>query len=94
MNEQPIINIETAKTVIATMKTEFDSHDFLTVYIITNITSYLGLLKRFGSVETAHQQIGLFLLNNAKSLGISKKVEVESENIFGNITSCGLWERK
>ena len=93
MKEQPIINIDVAKTIIATMKPEFDSHDFLTIYIVTNITSYLMLLKRFGSVETTHQQIGQYLLNNSTSLGISKQGETESENIFGKINTCGLWKR-
>lgn len=93
MKEKPIINIDAAKTVIATMKSEFDSHDFLLIYITTNVTSYLGLLKRYRDVEIAHEQIGKFLQNNATKLGISKMGEVSSENIFGKTNTCGLWKK-
>ena len=93
MKEHPLISIETAKAVIEAMKPEFDSHDFLTIYIVTNIVSYLGLLKRYGSVEQAHIQVGLFLLNYADDLNISKQGENESENIFGKISSFGLCKR-
>lgn len=94
MKEQPLINIEVAKNVIATMKPTFDSHDFLTLFILTHTMEYLVLLRRYHSVETTHTQVGKFLLDKSDELYIRKIGESESENIFGNITPCGLWERR
>lgn len=93
-NTMPIINIDTAGRIIAVLKPAFDSHDFITLFIINNTVEYLALLRRYHSVETTHQQIGQFLLENAGQLHIIKVGGVESENIFGNITQCGLWERR
>jgi hypothetical protein len=93
-NTMPIINIDTAGRIIAVLKPTFDSHDFITLFILINTVEYLELLKRYHSVETAHQQVGQFLINNAIQLGIRKVGVVESENVFGNITQCALWERR
>ena len=90
----PIIDIATSERVIAVMKPTFDSHDFLTVYILTDTLGYLELLRRYHSVEIAHEQIGRYLIDHSEELGIRKIGEIESENIFGNITHCGLWERR
>lgn len=93
MKTQPVINLETAEHVIGTLKSDFDSHDFLLVYILSDTISYLTLLKRYGSVETTHQQVGQFLLSYASTLGIEKVGEVESENIFGKTNTCASWRR-
>lgn len=75
------------------MKKEFDTHELIIVFILSNTLSYLSLLRQYGSVETANQQIGRLLIDKASELGITKIGETQSENIFGNINTCALWRR-
>lgn len=90
----PIINIDNARNIVDAMKSTFDSHDFLTMFILSYTVEYLALLRRYHSVNSAHEQIGRYLINYSGELGIRKIGEIESENIFGNLNKCGLWEKR
>lgn len=91
--KENILNISNVDNVIRVMKKEFDTHELIIVFILSNTLSYLSLLRQYGSVETANQQIGRLLIDKASELGITKIGETQSENIFGNINTCALWKR-
>lgn len=91
--KENILNISNVHNVIRVMKKEFDTHELIIVFILSNTLSYLCLLRQYGSVETANQQIGRLLIDKASELGITKIGETQSENIFGNINTCALWKR-
>lgn len=93
MKDYKILCIKDAYSVISVLKPQFDSHDFITIYILTFTTHYLELLKKYKSVETTHQQIGQFLQQHSDDLNISKQGEIESENILGNYNVCTLWKK-
>lgn len=92
--DSQITYFATAQKIISALKYEFDSHDFLMTFILIDTLSYLGLLKRCGSVEIAHQQIGQFLSNHSTKLKIEKVGDIDSENIFGKINKCALWRKQ
>ena len=82
--------------VIEKLNPEFDSHDFIKVFIFDYPESYGNLLVKHKNVTTAHAEIAKYLLNHAKGLNIEKCSGFqsnESMDIFGNQTECAAWKK-
>lgn len=94
MGNRPLINIESARRIIESLKSSFDSHDFIMTLALSDTVTYLGLLRRFHRVITTNQKIGDYLLKYSEDLDIYKIGEINSENLLGNPSKCGLWEKK
>lgn len=89
-------NIDAVRAVIDEMDDEFDSHDFIKNFSREIELDYVYLLATAGTAtpfQTVHSQIGMFLINNENNLNIRNVERVNSENIFGNVTPCALWEK-
>ncbi|MBR6929846.1 MAG: hypothetical protein IKH61_06415 [Bacteroidales bacterium] len=82
-----------ANAVVEQMPSKFNSHQFITRYILCYTWSYLSILKEYKDVEIAHREIGKFLKKNDTKLGIKKTGLEPSENIFGNIDNIASWEK-
>lgn len=88
------MNRQSVMTVIDLMPKEFDSHDFILKFLEKYPAEYGKLLIKHSSVNTAHAEIGNFLLNNSENLNIEYKGEHESLNIFRNMSPCAKWHKK
>ncbi len=78
------------------MDDKFDSHDFIKNFSGEIELDYVNLLataRTMTPFQTVHSQIGMFLSNNQNNLNIRYVEDVNSENIFGNVTPCALWEK-
>ena len=92
MNE----NIDAVRAVIDEMDDKFDSHDFIKKFSKEIELDYVYLLATAGTMtpfQTVHSQIGMFLSNNQNNLNIRYVEDVNSENIFGNVTECASWKK-
>lgn len=90
-------NIDAVRAVIDEMDDKFDSHDFIKKFSKKIELDYVYLLATAGTTTPfhyVHLQIGRFLSYNQKSLGINNVEDVNSENIFGNVTECASWRKK
>ena len=90
-----MITIEQAQRIIHRLGEEFDSHDFINVYMTLYERDYVHLLAEkidndhiFRSVNSA---IGKFLTDNQKELRISKNERKKSPNVRGNETENQCW---
>ncbi len=90
-----MITIEQAKRIIIRLEDEFDSHDFINVYMTLFEREYVSLLAEkidnehiFRSVNSL---IGKFLTDNQKELEISKNERKKSTNVRGNETENQCW---
>ena len=89
-------NLGAVRAVIKEMKDECDSHDFIKKFSREIELDYVYLLATAGTAtpfQTVHSQIGRFLRNNEDNLNIRYVEDVNSENIFGNVTECALWKK-
>lgn len=89
-------NIDAVRAVIDEMDDKFDSHDFIKKFSREIELDYVYLLATAGTMtpfHDVHLKIGKFLSSNQNILGISNVERVNSENIFGNVTECALWEK-
>lgn len=89
-------NIDAVRAVIDEMDDKFDSHDFIKKFSREIELDYVYLLATAGTAtpfQTVHSQIGRFLRNNEDNLNISYVEDVNSENIFGNVTECASWKK-
>lgn len=71
----------------------FDSHDFIKELMLRNRILYEEMVKKCGSVASAHGIISIFLLNHARALGIEKNGKILSENVNGKIRLCANWNK-
>lgn len=91
------MNIVQCNTVIKDLKDDFDSHDFIRKFMEKFPAEYGELLKTHNNVNTAHAEIGRYLLEN--SCDYSEKLEikqigvVDSLNVFLNMTPNALWHK-
>lgn len=90
-----MITIEQAQRIIHRLGDEFDSHDFINVYMTLFEREYVSLLTEkidnehiFRSVNSL---IGKFLTDNQNELGISKNERKKSTNVRGNETENQCW---
>ncbi len=88
-----MIAVQDALNAIDKMPAEFDSHEFILCFLNLYPRSYGELLVAHNRVQTAHAEIANFLRNNSAELGITKKGERVSPDIFGNLTECALWTK-
>jgi len=92
------MNIQQCTTVIGNLQNDFDSHDFILKFLEKYPVEYGKLLIKYKNVNTAHAEIGRFLLDNSEQylnhLKIEYKGEHESLNIFGNMSPCAKWHKK
>lgn len=72
---------------------EFDSHDFIRVFIELFPVSYGQLLIKHGSVPSAHGEIAGYLRNNSETLGITRFGNITSLDIFNKEVQCVLWKK-
>ena len=90
-----MITKEQAQRIIHRLGEEFDSHDFINVYMTLYEREYVSLLAEkidneqiFRSVNSL---IGKFLADNCKDLGITKNGRKTSSNVRGNETENQDW---
>ena len=90
-----MITIEQAQRIIRRLGDEFDSHDFINVYMTLYEREYVSFLDEkidnehiFRSVNSS---IGKFLADNQKELGVSKNERKKSPNVRGNETENQCW---
>ncbi|MFA5540243.1 MAG: hypothetical protein WC984_01060 [Bacteroidales bacterium] len=89
-------NIDAVRAVINEMDDKFDSHDFIKKFSGEIELDYVNLLATARTAtpfQTVHSQIGRFLRNNEDNLNIRYVEDVNSENIFGNVTECASWRK-
>lgn len=87
------MNIQQCTTVIGNLQNDFDSHDFILKFLEKYPAEYGKLLIKHSSVNTAHAEIGDFLLKNSGNLNIEYKGKHESLNIFRNMSPCAQWNK-
>lgn len=86
--------IDSVKKVISNLPVEFDSHQFIEKFSKEIEAEYIYLLKDVSEenqFQKVNMQVGRFLSNNNKELGIKSKGKTKSKNVFGNSTGCELW---
>lgn len=90
-----MVTIKQAQRIIHGLGDEFDSHDFINVYMSLYEREYVSLLTEkihsehiFRSVNSC---IGRFLADNHKELGIRKNGRKTSSNVRGNETDNQSW---
>ena len=88
------MNIQQCTTVIGNLQNDFDSHDFILKFLEKYPVEYGKLLIKYKNVNTAHAEIGRFLLDKDNKLEIEKAGEHDSPNIFRNLSPCALWQKK
>lgn len=89
-----MITKKEAQQVIAMLKENFDSHDFILAYACGFTLSYLEMLwENKGDVRTADGKIGKFLSKFQNDLDIvnPKPKEIKSINIKGYVSDCTKW---
>lgn len=88
------MEINDFKNVINGLPNEFNSHDFIRNYIKCYEPEYVKMLSpEFGTFKKAHAQIGKFLSDEQKTLGIKKNGTILSEDIKGDSDQIALWEK-
>lgn len=86
--------------IIAQMKNEFTSHDFIEKLSQANQGLYVRLLDEYKSkgqpFQTVHSIIAKRLKNKEKWEHLVTHVDNDpkSENIFGNYNAAALWRKK
>ena len=70
----------------------FDSHDFINKFMVEFQESYEDMLRRYnGDARKTNSAIGLYLSNNAATLGITRGSKQDSFNVNYNVTSNQNW---
>lgn len=89
-----IMEINDFKKVINGLPNEFDSHEFIKNYIKCYEPEYVKMLSpEFGTFKRAHAQIGKFLSDEQKTLGIKKNGTILSEDIKGDPDQIASWKK-
>lgn len=96
MNNEKICKITALEVqeIITMLGNQFDSHDFILMFIKTYPYSYFKLLDRYTNVTMVDAQIALYLNHHAVELQIEKIGDVVSLNIMSNESGCSLWKKK
>jgi len=88
------MEINDFKKVINGLPNEFDSHEFIKNYIKCYEPEYVKMLSpEFGTFKKAHAQIGKFLSDEQKTLGIKKNGTILSEDIKGDPDQIASWKK-
>jgi hypothetical protein len=86
-----------AESIIKKMGAEFDSHDFIEQFLTDYEKEYVELLYENISVKeifkTVHAQIGRYLSDNARELGIEKTERMLTTTIRGREAENQGWKR-
>jgi len=83
-----------AKFIQEQMSDEFDSHEFIKMFIKKYPDSYGLLLIAYKNVTTTHSQIANFLRNNAEELHIEENPNKKKSNsIFEKTVPNASWRK-
>ena len=88
-----MIDLNEIRSIVEKMPIVFDSHEFILRFLQFYPKSYGELLVAHNSVPLAHAEIANFLRNNSTTLAINKIGERETNDIFGNLAECAVWEK-
>ncbi len=88
------MDINEVKIILTKLGSQFDSHDFIQLFIQNFPSSYAKILEKHNNVNTAHGEIARFLYSNASSLNI-RFIENDSvtPNIYNNLSSNAKWHK-
>ena len=85
---------EEAGIIIELMDSEFDSHDFIRLFIQHFPSTYAKILYKHNCVNTAHGEIARFLYTNAYTLKIRlMNKDSGSPNIYNNVSTNARWHK-
>lgn len=84
-----------AEKVIELLPSEFNSHQFLTLYAMAYPLSYLEWMNEYGNVKIAHNRISNALRNLPEKnlLQIKNNGKTMDTNIFGNEDGIVSWTK-
>lgn len=92
--------IKTSNTIHHIDKQQFDSHEFIKMYIKLYEKDYVEMLiEKYNDSDSdeifrrVHAQIGAYISSNQKQLGVEWSGDVSSENIKGDITPNAQWRK-
>ena len=86
-------HISDIREIINQMEKPFDSHDFIKKFSKKFQVEYVELLSQYSQdpFENVHKQIGKFLSEKDKLLGIQSAGREPSDNIFGEKSDNEIW---
>lgn len=87
------VKIRIFKEIIDVLHEYFDSHAFIRLLFEKHPEIYAEFLSNKKDVATGHWQIANFLSKNGKELNIVKDGEIDSLNVFCNVSRNSIWKK-